>query len=179
MSTPTNGYEVRRVAGSAFESHLPALVRLLSDAVESGASVGFLAPLREADAWGYWDGVRGAINAGTRILLVAIEDGLVLGVVQLDLAAMPNGSHRAEVMKLLVLRTARRRGIARTLMAAVEDCAREAGRNLLVLDTRLGDTAEGLYERIGYTKAGVIPRYARSSNGGLDGTAIMYRWLES
>jgi hypothetical protein len=31
---------------------------------------------------------------------------------------------------------------------------------------------------MGYARAGIIPRYARSSSGALDGTVFMYRWLE-
>jgi len=66
---------------------------------------------------------------------------------------MPNGPHRAEVMKLCVLRRARRKGVAKALMRAIEQETRPRGRQLLVLDTRAGDVAEKLYEEIGYTKA--------------------------
>jgi GNAT superfamily N-acetyltransferase len=51
---------------------------------------------------------------------------------------MPNASHRAEVQKLLVLRSWRRQGIGLALMTAIEQAARQTGRSLLVLDTRLG-----------------------------------------
>ena len=80
-------------------------------------------------------------------------------------------------MKLLVHRGARRRGVGRALMAAVEACARREGRSLLVLDTLVGDTAEGLYARWGYAKAGEVPAYARTPDGRLRPTAIMYRHL--
>jgi acetyltransferase len=145
--------------------------------VEDGASVGFLPPLSAADARGYWRAVLQAVSGGTRVLLVALDDGDVLGSVQLDLATMPNARHRAEVMKLVVHRRARRAGIGRALMLAVEQAAREAGRTLLVLDTRRGDAAERLYERLGYTRVGVIPRYARSATGALDDTVYFYREL--
>ena len=78
-------------------------------------------------------------------------------------------------MKLMVHRQARRRGIGRALMLAVEDAARSVGRSLLVLDTRCGDTAEQLYVSMGYQRAGVIPHYALNSSGTLDDTAIFYR----
>jgi acetyltransferase len=170
--------KVCRIAHESLPEHLPALIALLQDTVDSGASVGFLHPLSAEAATAYWTSVHGAVRTDSRVLLAAFEDQDLLGAVQLDLAEMPNGSHRAEVMKMCVLRRARRKGVAKALMRAIEDEARTRGRQLLVLDTRAGDFAEKLYEEIGYTKAGAIPRYARSSNGDLDATVFMYRWLE-
>ena len=51
----------------------------------------------------------------------------IVGTVQLDLAVPPNQRHRAEVVKILVHPTARRRGIARALMVALEPVARSEG----------------------------------------------------
>jgi hypothetical protein len=73
---------------------------------------------------------------------------------------------------------ARRRGIARALMAAVEPLARTEGRTLLTLDTWTGRAAETLYISLGYTAAGVIPGYARGSlTAELEPTTIMYKHL--
>lgn len=171
-------YVIRGLSAEQIAIHSDQLVALLCDAVDCGASVGFLPPLQDADAREYWGSVRASIHAGTRVLLGALENGTVVGAVQLDLATSPNGLHRAEVMKLFVHRQHRRRGIARALMMAVEEAARAAGRALLVLDTRRGDTAEQLYLNLGYTAAGVIPRYARSASGSLDDTVYMYKELD-
>jgi GNAT superfamily N-acetyltransferase len=153
------------------------LAALLQDAVDSGASVGFLPPLGIAEAREYWAKVCDVIHPERRILLAALSDGRLTGSVQLDLAAMPNGSHRAEVMKLMVRRDARRHGIGRTLMSAIEEAGQRAGRSLLVLDTRAGDAAEQLYLNIGYTRAGVIPKYARGASGELHDTVILYKFV--
>jgi len=171
-------YEIRTVAPEQLDEHAASFVTLLQDAVDSGASVGFVPPLDDDAARRYWAGVRAAIGGGNRILLAAVEEGAVLGSVQLDLAAMPNAGHRAEVMKLMVHRAARRRGIGRALMRALEDAARRAGRRLIVLDTRPGDSAEQLYAALGYARGGVIPRYALSAAGTLDATVYMYRELD-
>ena len=119
-----------------------------------------------------------ALQAGGRELFAAYDGNHIVGSVQLDLATMPNGLHRAEVMKLFVHRRARRRGIGRALMAAVEDFARSQHRYLLVLDTRAGDLAEKLYESMGYVRAGTIPNFARNATGALDATVIMYKWVD-
>jgi ribosomal protein S18 acetylase RimI-like enzyme len=97
--------------------------------------------------------------------------------VQLDLVTKPNRIHRAEVQKLLVHTRVRRQGLGLALMNAVEAVAREAGRSLLLLDTREGDPAENLYLALRYTKLGVIPNYARSLNGLLEGSVFFYRFL--
>jgi acetyltransferase len=147
---------------------------LLMDAVESGASVGFLAPLKRQEALTYWRDVEHALPQ-RRILLGAFDGTQLVGSVQLDLAQQANARHRAEVMKLIVLENARRRGIGRALMMRIEEIAREAGRTLLVLDTRKGDAAEPLYRSLGYCELGVIPRYAMSSAGVLRDTIFFYR----
>jgi ribosomal protein S18 acetylase RimI-like enzyme len=155
----------------AFEG---SLVELLVDAVDSGASIGFLPPLPVDEALAYWRSVFDAMRSGGRILIVAGRAGRVMGSVQLGLEERANGRHRAEVMKLMVHRNARGCGIGRALMEYAHSVAREAGRSLLVLDTRLGDAAEQLYYKLGYAKAGVIPGYARSASGSLDDTVILY-----
>jgi ribosomal protein S18 acetylase RimI-like enzyme len=157
---------------------LPELVSLLQDAVDTGASVGFLLPLTTEEAHSYWQEVILAIQKQSRILLVARREKAIVGTVQLDLVTQPNGIHRAEVQKLLVHRCARRHGLGRALMIAVEAAAREAGRSLLVLDTREGDPAEKLYLSLGYTKFGIVPQYARSPNGSsLDASVFYYRFI--
>ena len=101
----------------------------------------------------------------------------MVGSVQLYLEGRPNGNHRGEVNKLLVLTRARRRGVATALMLALHEAATAAGRSLLVLDTVHGDHAERLYRGLGYAPVGVIPNYARNCNGGFDPTLYMYKEL--
>lgn len=167
---------IRMLGEAELATWLPALSALLIDAVDSGASVGFLAPLAESEARDYWLGLATSLGRELR-LLGAFEDGMLVASVQLALAGKANARHRAEVQKLVVLRSHRGRGIAKALMAAVEALACQEGRRLLVLDTRLGDTAERLYGRIGYQRAGEIPDFARSSAGTLDATVLFYKRL--
>ena len=101
----------------------------------------------------------------------------VVGAVQLELATKPNARHRAEVQKLFVLQHERKRGVGRLLMEAIEPIARELGRTLLVLDTRLGDHAEHLYRTLHYVEAGIIPSYAQNATGTLEATIIFYKLL--
>jgi len=156
---------------------LPQLVTLLQDSVNAGASVGFLRPLTPDEATRYWEDVLREIGQGARLLLVVREAGQVLGAVQLSLCQRANGRHRAEVQKLLVHTLARRRGLARLLMNAVEAAARADGRTLLYLDTEPGQPAEEMYRKLGWTTAGAIPSYATNPDGHLHGTVIFFKTL--
>ena len=158
--------------------HLDDLVELLQDAVDSGASVGFLPPLSRETAQDYWLDVVRDIDVGRRIILGALDGAQLVGAVQLELATKANALHRAEVQRLFVHRSARRRGIGERLMRELEELALKHGRTLLVLDTRQGDPSELLYQKLGYTKAGAIPSFARSASGALDATVFYYRELE-
>jgi acetyltransferase len=163
-------------AGQA-RAFVQELADILCDSVDDGASVGFLPPLSRDEAGAYWSETIGYVERGTRLLLIARTADGVAGTVQLDLATKPNAIHRAEVQKLLVHTRARRQGLGERLMEAAEQAARAAGRTLLVLDTREGDPSELLYQKCGYTRAGIIPQYVRSANGGMDATVIYYKLL--
>jgi GNAT superfamily N-acetyltransferase len=93
------------------------------------------------------------------------------------LAVPPNQPHRGEVAKLLVHRSARKRGVAQLLMERAESEARAEGKTLLVLDTVKGDAGERLYTRLGWTRVGVIPGYALYPEGRPCDTTVFYKTL--
>ena len=112
-------------------------------------------------------------------MLFVAEDGgsrEIVGTVQIVLARPENQPHRADVSKMLVRRSARRRGVGGDLMQAAEAAARAAGRTLLVLDTASGD-AERLYQRSGWTRVGVVPGFALMPDGAPCDTTIFYKTL--
>jgi len=164
---------IRRIE-SAEAPVIAGLCALLADAVHDGASVGFLAPLAPETALGYWRQFCATLHDGM-VLWIAESDGKVVGTVQLALNGKENGRHRADVQKLLVLRTHRGRGIAAALMKTVDDYAATNGRTLLVLDTIAGSPAEFVYRRLGWQKVGEIPDYAAMPDGELRPTAYYYK----
>ena len=159
------GLEIRRLDAVDARAHLDGLARVLTDCVDGGASVSFMAPFSHADARAVFEAVVADVERGGRLLLAAFADGELVGTVQVVLALPPNQPHRAEIAKLLVHRAARRRGIAECLMERAEAEARTEGRTLLVLDAVTGGDAERLYARIGWTKVGVIPGFALFPDG--------------
>jgi acetyltransferase len=168
---------VRSVTAAGMTELLPGLAALLQDAVDDGASIGFMPPLSAGEALAYWSDVQRSVGAGSRVLLVAEQGTDLIGTVQLSLETRRNGLHRAEVAKLMVHTRSRRAGVGRKLMGEAERQARGAGRTTLVLDTRKGDSAERLYRKLGYRVAGHIPRYALSADGTPHTTVIMYKIL--
>lgn len=169
--------EIRRLASVEVHEQLDGLAAVLADCVEGGASVSYLAPFSHKDARGVFEAVAAEVEQGRRLLLAAFAGGDLVGTVQVILALPPNQPHRAEIAKLLVHRSARRRGIAQLLMEHAETEARAKGKTLLVLDTVTGDNAERLYERLGWTRVGVIPGYALYPDGRPCGTTIFWKSL--
>ena len=184
------------------DAEIDMLAEILHAVVHAGAGVSFFTPFSIDEARAFWvDKVLPQVLAGTRrVVLARLDERMraegkgergtgkgeepgdrsdrIIGTVQLDLEMPPNQQHRAAVAKLLVHPDARRRGIARVLMTALEDIARSEGRTLLTLDTVSGSNAELLYRSLAFIEAGVIPRYARGAlTPELEGTTIMYKEL--
>ena len=167
--------EIRRLGPAEVREHLGALAAVLFDCVSGGASVGYVEPYTEEDARSAFDGFVTEAEQGRRLILAAFAGGELVGTVQVILALPPNQPHRAEIAKLLVHRSARKRGIAQLLMERAEAEARAEGKTLLVLDTVTGDPAERLYERMGWTKVGVIPGYALYPDGRPCDTTVFFK----
>jgi ribosomal protein S18 acetylase RimI-like enzyme len=155
------------------EALIDTLTRLLIDVVADGASIGFLPPLAYQEAVAYWN----SVLQDSVVLWIAEKDGVPVGTVQLHLSTKANAAHRAEIAKLMVHPSGRRLGLARQLMQAAEEEALRQSRTLLVLDTRVGDPSNKLYESIGFVEAGVIPGYAQSADGHLHATRFYYKAL--
>ncbi len=83
------------------------------------------------------------------VLLVAYREGAAVGCVGLRRAEERTG----EITKMYVSPPARRHGVGRRLLAAVEDAAREQGLHTLRLDTRKDLVeARALYAASGYAE---------------------------
>ncbi len=159
------------------QADLLGLAEVLADCVAAGASVGFMQPLSAQRALAFWQGVADAVSRGERALLVADDSQGIAGTVQLVLAMPENQPHRADLVKMLVHRRARRQGLGAALLREAESQARACGKTLLVLDTASAE-AERVYERQGWESVGVVPGFALLPQGGLCDTRYYYRRLD-
>ena len=137
----------------------------------------FMASFTKADAESFFEKVVQDLEHGNRILLAAFAGSQLVGTVQILTAMPPNQPHRADVAKLLVRRSARRQGVGNQLMKHAEEVSLRAGKTLLVLDTATGDPAEKLYTRLGWTRVGVIPKYALYPDGSWCDTTFFWKQL--
>jgi GNAT superfamily N-acetyltransferase len=171
----TEQLEIRRLGPEEPRERLDALAEVLADCVAGGASVGYMAPFSHEDARAAFEGFARDAEQGRRIILGAFLDGNLVGTAQLVLAVPPNQPHRADVARVLVHRSARRRGIAQQLMEQLEREARAEGKTLLVLDAVTGGDAARLYERTGWNMVGVIPNYALYPDGRPCDTTVFWK----
>jgi GNAT superfamily N-acetyltransferase len=170
---------VQSVDPAAAASCVEGLADVLIDCVEGGASVGFMAPLSRDRATAFFRGVSAAVARGERVLFIARDSQRhIVGTVQLITALPENQPHRGDVTKMLVHRRARRRGVAQRLLAALELEARARGKSVLVLDSVTGGDAERVYQRAGWQRAGIVPKYALMPTGEFCATTFHFKHLE-
>jgi len=171
----TRTFRIRRLAQPEAREAATALAAVLADCVWGGASMSFMADLTMDEAEAFWR-TQAEADDGRAILVAEDKEG-IFGAVQVVPAWAPSEPHHAEVLKLLVHRRGRRRGAAEALMRATEDAARDMGRWLLTLDTVTGSVADRLYEKLGWTRMGVIPDYALMPDGALSDASFFYKAL--
>lgn len=163
---------------SATNDDAAGLADLILDVVAGGASVGFMNPLSRDRALDFCQQVLEQMARGQRLIVVAEdESGLIVGAVHAVLAMPDNQPHRADIAKMQVRRSVRRRGLGAALMEAIEQAAKAAGKSLLVLDTVTGSAAERLYLRLGWQRVGEIPNFALWPDGGYCSTTFYYKDL--
>lgn len=167
--------QIRALTEALSSRQVEDLSALLIDAVEGGASLGFLKPLEIERAQAYWKKVAQAVEAGDKALLVAEIEGAILGTVQVVLDMPQNQPHRGEISKMIVHTRVRQLGLGMRLLEAAEDRARLAGKSLLVLDTQTGSAAEHLYRKAGYSPLPPLPDYALTPDGELAPTTIFWK----
>jgi GNAT superfamily N-acetyltransferase len=169
--------QIARLDAAGLAGCTDQLAELLVDAVEHGASVGFLAGLDPGRAASWWQGLTADVASGVVTVWVARDHGQVIGTVQLRRESKQNGAHRAELAKLVVHSGARRTGVGRALLARAEGEAAAAGVRLLLLDTQTGSAAEHLYRACGWNVLGVVPGHAADPGGTLRPTTFMFKEL--
>lgn len=158
---------------------LPELAQLFAATVHDGASMGYMLPFPPGEAEDFWRGVAGSVGRGEVVLIVATKGERIVGSVQLGIKMPPNQPHRADLKKLMVHPLSRGQGLSRRLMEAAEQAARGHGRDLLVLDTATGEPAEKIYEHLGWTRVGTVPRYALFPDGRFCAATFFYKELDS
>ncbi|MEV5753116.1 GNAT family N-acetyltransferase [Actinoallomurus sp. NPDC052308] len=166
-----------RLSAAEFTAHVPDLAELLLDAVAGGHSLGFVDPFERGAALDFWRARTPAVADGNLLVWACRGPQGLEGTVSLAVERKPNGRHRAEVVKLMVHRAARGRGLGRALLTTAERSAAALGATLLLLDTETGSVAESLYVAAGWTRYGIVPDYAVDPSGALRDCSFFYKRL--
>jgi len=130
-------------------------------AIKDGGGFGWLQPPPRQIQEVYW---RGVLLVPERTLFLGLLDGVVAGSVQLVRPTRQNeaGATRCTLQTFFVAPWARGHGLARALVAAVEEEGRGEGFEVMNLDVRESqEAAIQLYESFGYECWGVEPLYAK------------------
>jgi len=171
----TDDVTFREMSTGEAAAHIDDLVEIIRDSVANGSSVNFLADVTPAQLREFWSSSIAEQRNGGRLLFVAECDGHVVATTMLLLAPQPNQSHRAEIAKMLVHSSYRRRGIARQLLHMAESAALERGRTLLMLDTEKDSAGEALYVATGWHRFGEVPGHAMKPDGTPSPTSFFYK----
>lgn len=138
-------------------------------AILDGGGFGWLQPPQRSRLEAYW---RGVLLVPERELFIAWLDNHVCGSAQLVRAPRNNEAQResAYMQSLFIAPWARRHGLARMLVRAVEKAARAEGFKVLNLDIR--DTQQpaiALFEKCEFVRWGTHPHYARAQGRDIPG----------
>lgn len=160
---PVNGLAVLDAA--AVSSAIPRLTELLMACVAAGASLTFLPPLAADTARSHWQGIARQVARGERLLLAGWVDGVLCGTAGLALATAQTQAHRADLEDLLVHPVAQDQALERALLQLAEQQGLQAGRSLLVMQSRDDGPCARLGGGDGWQLAGRVPGYGRSADG--------------
>ncbi len=140
---------------------LDELCDAADDAIRAGGGFGWLQPPVRAIMEQYW---RGVLLVPDRRLFIGRLDGVIVGSAQLHRPPKSSEAraHTAHLTSHFVAPWARGHGVARALLVAVENAARQQGHLVLELDVReTQEAALQIYRHYGYVEWGRHPFYAR------------------
>ena len=148
------------------------------EAIQAGGGFGWVRLPSRDILERYWKGV---LTMPARMLFVARLDGVICGTTQLVTPPRNNEAQNFAVTLTtnFLAPWARKHGLARRLLEAVEEKALAEGYSVINLDVR--ETMEGaikLYESMGYVHFGTHPYYAKVDNRVIKGR-YYYKVIDS
>jgi len=111
-------------------------------------------------------------------VLVAVDDGVVVGTAEIRPNQVGRGSHVANA-SFMVASAAAGRGVGRALAVEVLERARAAGYRAMQFNAVVATNvrAIALWESVGFTVVGRVPGAFRHARDGEVDLLVMHRWL--
>lgn len=167
--------EIAELSADDVRTAADDLAQLLLDAHASNMALGLRGQLTREHARETWLDTAARLDPERRVLLAALEDGVVVGAVQVVRADAENGGQRAEIVRLAVRGDRRGGGIGKALLEAAVERARSLGLRVLWLSTHAGTASDRFYEAAGWSRLGELPLYSERPDGTLVGSAFYFR----
>ena len=160
--------EIVELSADEVRAAADELAQLLLDAHASNMALGLRGPLTREHARETWLDTAGRLDPERRVLLVALEDGVVVGTVQVVRADAENGRHRGgDRAARGARRPARRRHRQGAARGGGGARARQLGLRVLWLSTHAGTASDRFYEAAGWSRLGELPLYSERPDGTL------------
>lgn len=122
------------------------------------------------DAWSR-DSMRSELASPHGYYLVAFDQSDPDRFVAYAGLLAPRGSHQSDIQSLAVVESARRRGLARTMVQALVAEARQRGAREVFLEVRVDNPgAQALYASLGFERLGLRKGYYQPDN--VDGISM-------
>jgi len=122
------------------------------------------------DAWSR-ESMRSELASPHGYYLVAFDQGDPDRFVGYAGLLAPRGSHQSDIQSLAVVESARRRGLARTMVQALVAEARQRGAREVFLEVRVDNPgAQALYASLGFERLGLRKGYYQPDN--VDGISM-------
>ncbi|WP_043459374.1 GNAT family N-acetyltransferase [Azohydromonas australica] len=137
------------------------IVALINEAVADEGTLGYAAPMTEAEADAYVKALDIRVASGDCHVFLVRVGGEPAFMAQLSISGMPNCRHRAEISKGVAARRFRGRGLVDLAFREIVKRSETLGVEQLVLDVREGTRAHRLWQRYGFQTYGVLEDYAR------------------
>jgi acetyltransferase len=133
------------------------LASLLTESISLDEQPGFSENLTQQQAEDFFHDLRPAMHHNQLFLWIARDEKGLVGSVQLDLRGCTAQSRLARICRLLVIPAARRQGVGKQLIHAVEKTATALGIENLGIDIMAGTHAELFCRTQGYRCIRVTP----------------------
>ena len=150
----------------AVEADVDEILDVFESVVAEGRWLGTEAPIDRGERA---DRLRAALEDPRQAVLVAVEDGRIVGHLSLELAGYGVASLGMEVA-----RASRGRGVGRALLAEAVATARRLGAHKMALQVWPHNVAAlALYRRVGFVEEGRLRRHYPRRNGELWDAVVM------
>jgi hypothetical protein len=148
------------------------IVSLMNRALEEETTIGFPGPMDSETGRRIMHKLNREVRAGSRHVLIAEKDGVIVGQLVLTPNATPNHHHMVELTRGTIDPSFRGGGLALLAFREVVGKCEELGRELICLDVRAGSRAAVWWQHFGFKSYGLLPDYSRVGNKRFQGTYL-------